>query len=135
MACDLGSDNLKGRCSGKKASSEIPSSEHLTKAIAEHLFGWKSVHKYQGKLIGKKQDKAGHWRKAKVPDYAGDQRLALTIDERMKQVGRSDRYVKELSKITQAKNLPVEWATPEQRCQAALKVNATGLRLVRSKER
>jgi hypothetical protein len=29
-----------------------------------------------GAVIGKKQDKAGHWRKAKVPDYANDQRHA-----------------------------------------------------------
>ena len=118
----------------RKASSEILSSEHLTKATAEHVFGWKSVHKYQGKLIGRKQDKAGHWRKAKVPDYAGDPRLAITINERMKELGRWDRYAKELSRITKAKNLPVEWAAPEQRCQAALKVNATRLRLVHSKK-
>jgi hypothetical protein len=117
----------------RQASNEILSSEHLAKATAEQVFGWRSVHKYQGKLIGRKQDKAGHWRKANVPDYAGDQRLGLAIGERMKELGRWDRYTKELSRITKAKNLPVEWAAPEQRCQAALKVNATRLRLVRSK--
>jgi hypothetical protein len=116
----------------KKASDGDLSGEQLTKATAERVFGWKSVHKYQGKLIGRRQDKAGHWRKAKVPDYAGDQRLAYAIDERMKELGRWDRYAKKLSRITKAKNLPVEWAAPEQRCQAALKVNATRLRSVRS---
>jgi hypothetical protein len=118
----------------KKASSETLSSEQLTKATAEGVFGWRSVHKHQGKLIGSKQDKAGHWRKAKVPNYAGDQRLALTIDERMKDLGRWDRYAKELFRITKTKNLPVEWAAPEQRCQAALKVNGPRLRMVRSKK-
>jgi len=39
----------------------------------------------------------------------------------MKQLGRLDRYQKELSKITHAKNVPSEWATPEQRCRAAMK--------------
>ena len=42
--------------------------EELTKAIVESVFGWKTVHKYNAELIGKKQDKAGRWRKAKVPD-------------------------------------------------------------------
>jgi hypothetical protein len=49
---------------------------------------------------------------------------AFAIDERMKQLGRSARYLKELSKITKEKNLPGEWATPEQRSRAAL--NALG---------
>jgi hypothetical protein len=32
-------------------------------------------HKYNGELIGKKQDKAGRWRRAKVPDYPNEQRV------------------------------------------------------------
>jgi hypothetical protein len=39
----------------------------------------------------------------------------------MKQLGRSQRYAKELSKITRAKKIPADWATPEQRAKAALK--------------
>jgi hypothetical protein len=39
----------------------------------------------------------------------------------MEQLGRSERYLKELSKITRANNLPAGWATPEQRARAALK--------------
>ena len=31
------------------------------------------------------------------------------------------RYLKELSRITQSKNLPPEWATPAQRSRAVLK--------------
>src|SRR5580765_1903439 len=63
----------------------------------------------------------GQWgKKAKVPDYANDQRHAYAIDEQMRKLGRLERYNKELSK-TKAKNLPPEWATPEQRSRAALK--------------
>jgi hypothetical protein len=39
----------------------------------------------------------------------------------MRQLGRWERYLKELTKITKAKNLPFDWATPEQRSRAALK--------------
>jgi hypothetical protein len=66
----------------------------LTAASAEKVFGWKDVHKHEGDLIGKKQDKLGRWRTAKVPDYA----QSYAIDERMKQLGRSERYLKELSR-------------------------------------
>lgn len=108
--------------------------EQLTKATAERVFGWKSLRRHKGVLVGKKQDRAGHWRKAKVPDYAGDQRFAYAIVERMKELGRLDRYLRELSRITKTKDLPAEWATPEQRCQAALKVTGERLRLIQSKK-
>ena len=102
--------------------------EQLAKATAEKVIGWKAVHKYAGELIGKKQDKAAGWRKAKVPDYAND---AYAIDERMKALGRWDRYQKALATITKGKNLPAEWATAEQRCQAALRaVGCKHLRLL-----
>jgi len=48
-------------------------------------------------FIGRKQDKAGRWRKATVPDYVNDQRQAYAIDERMKKLGQSERYIKELA--------------------------------------
>jgi len=40
----------------------------------------------------------------------------------MKQLGRMDRYEKELSKISTSKNIPLDWATPDQRCRAAIKL-------------
>ena len=111
-----------------------PTNEQLTKAIAEKFCGWKSVRKYLGAMIGRKPDRAGHWRKAKVPNYAGDQRFAYAIDDRIKTLKMWDRYIKELTKITASKNLPPEWASPQQRCQAALKViRARHLRVVRSR--
>jgi len=67
--------------------------QQLGKATAEKVFGWKNVHRYKDELIGKKQDKAGRWRKARVPDYVNDQRLAYAIDERMKQLGRLEQYL------------------------------------------
>jgi len=50
-----------------------------------------------------------------VPDYANEQRQAYAIDERMKALGRLDRYQKALATIMKGKNLPAEWATPEIR--------------------
>ena len=39
----------------------------------------------------------------------------------MKQLGRIDRYQNELSKITSSKKLPSDWASPDQRCRAAIR--------------
>jgi hypothetical protein len=105
----------------KKSAGKILSDSQLAIATAEEIFGWKNVHKHDGELIGKKPDKLGRWRKAKVPSYSSDPVHAYAIDERMKQLGRSERYLKELSKITKAKALPSGWATPDQRSRAALK--------------
>ena len=92
----------------------------LTIAVAERVFGWRNVHEHQGELIGKRQDKLGRWRFARIPDYANDPKQAHAVEERMRQIGRFDAYAKELSRLTKAKGLPLEWATPEQRGQAAL---------------
>src|SRR6266540_3797209 len=89
----------------KKPASKILSDSQLAIAAAEKVFGWKNVHKHNGELVGKKQDKLGRWRTAKVPDYANDPVRAYAIDERMKQLKRSEQYRKELSKITKAKDL------------------------------
>jgi hypothetical protein len=39
----------------------------------------------------------------------------------MKQLGRLDQFQKELSKVTRSKHIPSDWASPEQRCRAAIK--------------
>jgi hypothetical protein len=101
--------------------SPVKIARDLTAVTAEKVFGWKGVHKYGGELLGKKQDKAGRWRKAKVPAYASDPVHAYAIEDRMKQLGRWDRYDKELSRITKSNNLPRDWATAEQRSKAAIK--------------
>ena len=94
----------------------------LAAAVAEKVFGWKNVHKRDGDLIGRKPDKLGRWRIAKVPNYSSDPTQAYAIDERMEELGIWDAYSKELSSITKPKNLPLEWATSEHRSRAAIKV-------------
>ena len=100
---------------------KIPLGPELDALTAQKVFGWKNVHKHDGAPVGKKQDKAGRWRSAKVPSYSTDPLNAYMIDERMKHLGLSEKYVKELSRITAGKKIPAEWASPDQRCRAAIK--------------
>ena len=102
------------------APDKIPPGPERDALTAQKVFGWKNVHKYHEALVGKKQDKAGRWRTAKMPSCS-DSVHAYAIDERMKQLGCSDKYAKELSRIAKAKKIPMEWASPDQRCRAALK--------------
>jgi hypothetical protein len=95
-----------------KVPDKIPPGPKLDALTAEKVFGWKNVHKHEGSLVGKKQDKAGHWRLAKVPYYSTNPVHAYGVEERIKQLGRLGRYQKEVSKITHAKNIRSEWATP-----------------------
>jgi hypothetical protein len=103
------------------AIDRIPPGPKLDALTAEKVFGWKNVHKHEGTLVGKKQDKAGRWRLAKLPYYSTNPVHAYLIEERLKELGRLDRYLRELSKITRVKNIPSEWAPPDQRCRAAIK--------------
>jgi hypothetical protein len=80
----------------------------LTAATVEKVFGWKNLHKHEGGLIGKNQDKLGRRRTAKVADYANESVHSYAIDERIKQLRRSERYVRELSQITKPNKLPPE---------------------------
>jgi hypothetical protein len=103
-----------------KSPDKIPPGPKLDALTAEKVFGWKNVHKHDGALVGKKQDKAGRWR-SKVPNYSTNPLHSYSVENRMKQLGRLDRYQKELAKITRSKNIPSDWATPDQRCRAAIK--------------
>jgi hypothetical protein len=107
----------------QSAIDKIPPGPKLDALTAEKVFGWRNVHQHndRGGLYGKRQDKLGHWRLAKVPNYSTNPLHAYPIEARMKQLGRLNRYQKELSKITQATNIPSEWASPDQRCRAAVK--------------
>ena len=91
----------------------------LDALTAEKVFGWKKVHKHNGALLGRKQDKAGRWRRTKVPNYSTNPLHSYSVENRMQQLGRMDRY--QLSKITRSKNIPSDWASPDQRCRAAIK--------------
>ena len=104
-----------------KAADKILPGPELDGLTAQRVFGWKNVHKHDGALVGKKQDKAGRWRSAKVPHYSTDPVNGYAIDERMKQLGRAEQYAKELARIAKAKKIPADWVSPDQRCRAAIK--------------
>src|SRR5215475_13658115 len=83
-----------------KTPDKILSGPQLDILTAQKVFGWKNVHQHDGEIVGKKQDKAGRWRSAKVPSYSTDPVLAYAIDEideRIKQLGKSEPYQKELA--------------------------------------
>jgi hypothetical protein len=42
-----------------KAVDKIPPGPELDALTAEKVFGWQNVHKHEGTLVGKKQDRAG----------------------------------------------------------------------------
>jgi hypothetical protein len=45
-----------------KPIDNVPPDPDLDALTAEKVFGWKNVHKHDGALVGRRQDKAGHWR-------------------------------------------------------------------------
>jgi hypothetical protein len=99
----------------------IPPGPILDALTAEKGFGWKSVHKHGGSLVGRKQDRAGHWRLGKVPYFSTNFLHAYTIVGRVKDLGRLDRYQKELAKTTRFTKISSDWASPDQCCRAAIK--------------
>ena len=100
---------------------KISAGTNLDALVAREVFGWENVRLREGTLYGKRADKLGRLRTAKVPNYSTNPVDAYAIEPRMKQLGLLNGYNKELSKMTHAKSIPVEWATPEQRCRAAIK--------------
>jgi hypothetical protein len=106
----------------QSAIDKIPPGLKLDALTAEKVFVWQKVHMHQGSLVGRKQDKAGHWRRATVPNYSTNPLHSYSVENRMKELGRIDRYEKELPKLTRSENIPSDWATQS---------NAVGLRLKR----
>jgi hypothetical protein len=105
-------------------TAQLPVGSELDAQIAERIMGWKEVHPLdQARVVyrGKKQDRAGRWRSARVPDYSTEPSLASEVEERIKELGLFERYMDELAKIAQSRGLPAGWASPAQRCRAALK--------------
>jgi hypothetical protein len=76
---------------GLIAIDKIPPGPKLDALTAEKVFGSKNVHKHQGSLVGKRQDKAGRWRLAKVPPHLTNHLHAHAIEDRIKHLGRLDR--------------------------------------------
>jgi hypothetical protein len=100
---------------------QIPVGPMLDTLTAEKIFGWKSVHRHGGSLVGRKRDKAGHWRLAKVPCFSTNFLHAYAIVGRVKDLGRLDRYRQELAKAVRFTKMPSYWASPDQCCRAAIK--------------
>ena len=105
----------------RSAIDKIPPGPELDALTAEKVFGWQRVHKHQGTLVGKKQDKARRWRLTKVPNYSTNPLHAYSIEDRMEQLGRLEQYKRELYRLTRSKSIPAFWATPDQHCRAAIK--------------
>jgi hypothetical protein len=100
---------------------KVPPGPELDALTAERVFGWKNLHGHKNDPWGKKKDKAGRWRSARVPDYSTEPTLTYEIEERIRDLGLMEPYTKELAKITRTKGLPTDWASPDQRCRAAIK--------------
>jgi hypothetical protein len=105
------------------AIDKIPPGPKLDALTAEKVFGWRNVHQHDDRdgFYGKRQDKAGYWRLAKVPPYTTNFLNGYSIEGRMEQLGRLDRYLRQLFRITHANNIPSSWASPDQRCRAAIR--------------
>jgi hypothetical protein len=103
---------------------KVPAGPKLDALVAEKVMGWKDLEPQRDRYWGKKQDKAGRWRRAAVEDYSYEPSASYQIDERMRELGLFDRYEQELAKIAHARDLPSGWASPEQRCRAAIKTVA-----------
>ena len=123
LTVDTQSTGLCFQVMVQMAIDKIPSGPKLDALTAEKVFGWKNVHQHDDRdgFYGKRQDKAGYWRLAKVPPYSTNFLNAYSIEGRMEQLGRLDRYLRQLFRITHANNIPADWASPDQRCRAAIK--------------
>ena len=85
--------------------------------------GWKAVEREgQSEAWGKKQNKAGRWRKTKVPNYSGDPNAVTDVKVRLKELRLFEQYEKELEKLAGRAAIPEPWASAAQKSQAALKV-------------
>ncbi|HEX2230523.1 MAG TPA: hypothetical protein VHM64_25620 [Candidatus Binatia bacterium] len=100
---------------------KIPAGPELNALVAERVMGWKELKRQSDRYWGRKKDKAGRWRRAAVHDYCHEPTTSYLIEERMKELGLFDRYEKELAKLARAQKLPPSWASPDQRCRAAVK--------------
>ena len=108
---------------------KLPAGPELDALTAERVFGWKDIERREHQPWGKRKDKGGRWRPARVPDYSTDPTYADDLEQRMNELRLLAQYRKELPNASRAKGLPTDWAPPDQRCRAAIKaVNSSKLR-------
>jgi hypothetical protein len=117
----------------KRKIGKVEACRELDALVAQNVMGWKNIRRLdigkdgeRNRYRGKKPDKLGRWRSADVRHYSTNPTDAYLIAPRMKELGLWESYLKELSKATRTKGLPVDWATPEQSCRAALKAVKAG---------
>jgi hypothetical protein len=99
----------------------IPAGAELNALVAERVMGWKDLQRQSDRYWGRKKDKAGRWRRAAVQEFCQEPATSYLIEERMKELGLLQAYERELTKLTKGEKLPAAWASPEQRCRAAVK--------------
>ena len=85
--------------------------------IAATVMGWKDVRRESrgAAYRGKRPDKLGRFRSARVPPYSTDPREAAVLGARLEQIGRLPQFRKQLEKTAHAKGVPIEWAPPVSR--------------------
>jgi hypothetical protein len=105
----------------QRTVDKVAAGPELDALTAEQVFGWKDIERRKHQPWGKRRDKAGRWRSARVPDYSTDPTYADEIEGRMRELGLLEPYLRELARTTRAKGLPIDWAPPDQRCRAAIK--------------
>jgi hypothetical protein len=70
----------------------------LDALTAEKVFGWQNVHKHHGALVGKKRIRPAIGDGLRCQTIQLIRFTRIRSENRMKQLGRSDRYQNELSK-------------------------------------
>ena len=95
----------------------------LDALVAEAVMGWKDVRRESGGAgyRGRKPDRLGRFRSARVPPYSTEPGEAAALGPRLHGLGRGDKFNKELVKFAHAKGMPAEWLPPAELCRAALK--------------
>src|SRR5947207_13001276 len=106
----------------RRAEDLQPGAE-LGALVAEAVMGWRDVRRERGGAgyRGKRPDKLGRFRAARVPPYSTEPREAAALGPRLEQLGRFGKFLKELEKSAHAEGMPAEWAPPDHLCRAALK--------------
>src|ERR1044071_8572651 len=97
------------------AVEELKPGPALDALVAEAVMGWKDVRRESGGTgyRGKRPDKLGRFRAARVPPYSTEPREAAALGPRLEQVGRFQQFLKELEKSAHAAGVPAEWAPPD----------------------
>jgi hypothetical protein len=105
------------------AVDELKPGPDLDALVAEAVMGWRDVRRDSAGsgYRGKRPDKLGRFRSARVPPFSTEPREAAALRPRLEQRGRFGKFLKELGKSARAEGMPAEWAPPDHICRAALK--------------